>query len=82
MSKTAGKENPLGPFGSVGKLHLGERTLNRVLTKQDKKRIRDLGRDLALERGFDPNLVRPVTYYCRPTLDVDILNIFTRKMGE
>jgi len=51
---------------------------NRVLTKQEMNRIRNLGR----KRGLDPNFARAFADYCRTTLDLEISNIFTHKMVE
>lgn len=51
---------------------------NRVLSEQEKKRMRDV----LLEQGFDPKYVSLSTDWQQTTLDVEIHEIFSRKMVD
>lgn len=60
--------------------------LNRVLTKQDKKRIRDLGRDYIVPDGVNPTLIKDYTAYliknCQTTLQIKTVAILNRKIVD
>jgi hypothetical protein len=56
--------------------------LNRVLTKQDKRRIREIVRARASEQGVNPKDALRVFSLCRTTLDIKMGNILLRKICD
>jgi len=56
----------------------GSAALNRVLTKQEKKRFRDF----AVERGLDQSVADDALALIRTTHDVDILRRGIRKLVD
>jgi hypothetical protein len=53
---------------------------NRVFTERERKLFREYCRDLASERGVDPNSILPVTDCFSTTLQLKIVSIVTRKV--